>query len=70
MIRTNNYADLVDAIAQARKVIHQLNQSPRGASEKAAAAAWPWREKAIEFLERLIKEAIFEAHKHLKALGK
>jgi hypothetical protein len=30
---------------------------------QAIAAAWGWREKAIEFLQRLVKEAAFEAHK-------
>jgi hypothetical protein len=28
--------------------------------------AWKWRSAAIEFLERLIKEAIYEAHKYAK----
>jgi hypothetical protein len=65
-IRINSYDTLKDTISEARKVIDALGSRPREASEKAASASWPWREKAIEFLERLIKEAIFEAHKHSK----
>ena len=54
-------------VPQARSVIAELGERPEG-STQAADASRPWRGAAISFLERLIKEAIYEAHKSKKAL--
>jgi len=69
MIRTNSYADLADTLVVLAGVVADLGTAPAEGTQSVIQAAWPWREKAIQFLVRLGKEATYEANKANAAIA-
>ena len=62
-IRLNSYEGLGSLLKETRDVVVQLETPPEGAPKEVLETAWVWRRDAVQCLERLMKEALWSAHK-------